>query len=153
MAQIKIGDHAPSFCLLGHDGKEYCLPELLKKGRVVLVFYPFDQSPRCTKLLCNINDDRTQFEMAGITLLGINNADGESHRLFAERSRLKMPLLSDADFKVAKVYNSLFQIGPIKAIRYTTVGIDTDGTIIFYEHNRPANDSIIQGMSASVTSS
>jgi len=93
MAQKKIGDIAPSFCLTGHDGKEYCLPELLKAGPVVLVFYPYDQSPNCSKLLCKINNDKDTFESNGITLLGINNASEESHKAFADRKNLLMPLL------------------------------------------------------------
>ncbi|MEO7617700.1 MAG: redoxin domain-containing protein, partial [Candidatus Saccharibacteria bacterium] len=106
MAQLKIGDIAPSFCLVGHDGKEYCLPELLKTRAVTLIFYPFDQSPNCTKLLCSINDDKANFEAEGITLLGINNASEESHRAFADKKSLLMPLLSDMDYKVAAAYGA-----------------------------------------------
>jgi peroxiredoxin Q/BCP len=146
MAQLKIGDLAPSFCLTGHDGKEYCLPELLKTRAVILVFYPYDQSPGCTKLLCGINDDKATFETEGITLLGINNASEESHKAFADKKRLLMPLLSDMNYKVAAAYGVLWKIGPIKVIRYASIGIGQDGRINYYVHGRPSNQEIIDGM-------
>ncbi len=150
MSKLNIGDIAPSFCLTGHDGIEYCIPEMLKKGAVTLIFYPYDQSPGCTKLLCNINDDKTTFGNAGITLLGINNGTEESHRNFADKKNLLMPLLSDPDFSVAKSYDVLWKIGPIKVMRYATVGIGTDGKINFYVQGRPTNQEIIEGMRAPI---
>lgn len=146
MSKVKIGYIAPSFCLTGHDGKEYCLPELLKTGPVTLVFYPYDQSPGCTKLLCGINDDKAVFENEGITLLGINNASEDSHKSFADKKHLLMPLLSDKDYKVAAAYDALWRIGPIKVIRYVSVGIGKDGRINYYVHGRPSNHEIITGM-------
>lgn len=150
MSQLSIGDIAPSFCLIGHDGNQYCLPELLKVSPVALIFYPFDQSPGCTKLLCNINDDKATFKEKGITLLGINNGSEESHRVFADKKNLLMPLLSDMDYKVAKSYDALWQIGPIKVIRYATVGIGQDGKINYYIQGRPTNNEIITGMNIPV---
>lgn len=146
MSHLSVGDIAPSFCLTGHNGKEYCVPELLKISPVVLIFYPYDQSPGCTKLLCNINDDKKVFEDKGITLMGINNASEESHRNFADKRNLLMPLLSDMDYTVAKSYDALWRIGPIKVIRYATVGIGQDGKISYYVHGRPANREIIKSM-------
>lgn len=146
MSQLKIGDIAPSFCLTGRGGRQYCLPELLKTGPVVLIFYPFDQSPVCTKLLCSINDDIAIFSSQGITLMGINNASEESHKAFADKKRLRMPLLSDMDFLVAKSYDALWKIGPIKVIRYVTIGIGQDGKIIYYVQGRPSNEEILSGM-------
>jgi peroxiredoxin Q/BCP len=152
MSRLSIGDIAPSFCLIGHDGKEYCLPELLKTSPVVLIFYPYDQSPGCTKLLCNINDDKTTFAEKGLALLGINNGSEQSHREFADKKKLLMPLLSDMDYKVAKAYDALWKIGPIKVIRYTTVGIAQDGTISYFVHGRPTNEEIISGTRIPVAS-
>lgn len=146
MKQLKVGDIAPSFCLTGHDGARYCLPELLKTGPVVLIFYPYDQSPGCTKLLCGINDDRDVFNSQGISLFGVNNGNEESHKAFADKKRLLMPLLSDTDFTISKAYNALWNIGPIKAIRYATIGVGTDGRIVYCVHGRPSNEEIITGL-------
>ena len=122
------------------------MPELLKVGPVALVFYPYDQSPGCTKLLCSINDDKATFNEEGITLLGVNNASAESHKAFADKKRLLMPLLSDMDYSVAKSYDALWKIGPIKVIRYVTVGISQNGRISYYVHGRPSNHEIITGI-------
>ena len=146
MSQLKIGDKAPSFCLTGHNGQLYCLPELLKFGPVALVFYPYDQSPNCTKLLCSINTDKDIFDAKGITLLGINNASEESHKVFANKRNLLMPLLSDLDYSVSKLYNALWKIGPIKVIRYVTVGIGQNGKVIYYAPGRPTNRTIIESI-------
>ena len=151
MSNLSIGDIAPSFCLFGHDGNQYCLPELIKNGPVVLIFYPYDQSPNCTKLLCGINDDKTIFESLGISLLGVNNASEESHRAFANKRNLLMPLLSDMNYIVAGAYNALWHIGPIKVIKYTTVGINSSGKIQYYVQGRQTNQEIILGMKASIT--
>ncbi len=133
---LKVGDTAPSFSLLGHDGKIYTLEAALKHGPVIIVFYPFDQSPNCTRRLCSINVLRDQYNSEGITVFGINNAQEESHKDFVLKAELTMPLLSDTDFSVARSYNALFVIGPIKVIRNTLVVIDTNGEIILHTHGR-----------------
>lgn len=145
---MKIGDRAPEFTLINYDGQPFSLSEQLEQGPVVLIFYPLDQSPVCTRLMCSVNDEISQFKEAGLRVVGINWAEASAHRRFAGRKQLRMPLLTDESYFVSKAYDALLQVGPFKFIRYVIVGIGRDGLVKFYEHGRPDNASIIAGMKA-----
>ncbi len=145
---LHIGETAPGFNLIDHKGKLYSLDQSLRKGPVVLQFYPFDQSPNCKERLCFINQLRDEYWSEGISVFGINNAAQESHANFADKINLTMPLLSDPDFQTARSYQALFEIGPIKVIRTTTVAIGTNGKIMFYKRgNLPAKKALIDFIS------
>ncbi len=140
-----VGDAAPLFTLTDHLGKEHSLEQALKKGPVVLQFYPYDQSPNCKRRLCSINQLRDEYHAERISVFGINNARQESHANFADKAELTMPLLSDTEFRVARAYDALFEIGPIHVIRTTTVAIGTDGRVIFHQHGElPQLESFIR---------
>jgi peroxiredoxin Q/BCP len=132
--KIDIGDKAPLFDLSDQHGSIHSLAQAMKGGLVVLQFYPFDQTPNCTEKLCSINQLLESYSAAGISVFGINNASQESHARFANQAALTMPLLSDRDFYISRAYGALWEIGPIKVIRSTTVVVDSNGVIIFYKH-------------------
>src|SRR5262249_9402373 len=91
---LKKGDLAPDFTLKGHDDKEYTLSNY--RGRkVVLIFYPFDFSPVCTKEHACVRDDLKGFQNAGAQVFGISVDSGWSHKAFAKEMGLGYPLLSD----------------------------------------------------------
>lgn len=146
MASLRPGDRAPDFTLTNFDGRPFKLSAALERGPVVLIFYPLDNSPRCTKLMCAINDEVREFRARGLTIVGVNSGDEDSHARFAERKHLELPLLSDPDALVAERYDAVFSIGPIRVIRYTVVGISRDGRIKFFHHGRPSNREIFAGM-------
>jgi peroxiredoxin Q/BCP len=143
---LRIGQTAPNFTLDVQDGSIFTLSDALKNGPVVLIFYPIDNSPRCNQLLCRINDELAEFAEHGYQLVGVNHSEPGAHLQTATRKFLRMPLLSDRSFQVAKLYDSLFEIGPIKVIRYSVVGIDQAGKIKFLHRGRPTNNQIIEGM-------
>lgn len=147
---VKVGDAAPPFTLSDHNGRIFDLAEILKSRLVLLIFYPYDQSPDCTEMLCAANEQLGTFNKYNIEILGINNASAESHLDFAEKKFLRMPLLSDEDYKVAKAYNCLFQIGPIRVIRRTVVGIDSAGVIRYYERGLPKTSAILDNFRAAL---
>ena len=148
MQTLRPGSLAPNFTLVGQDGSIFTLGDSLKRQPVALVFYPMDGSPNCNQLLCRINQDVDEFEAAGITIVGVNYAEPDVHKHYAARKFLRLPLLSDQQFRVAAAYDSLFHIGPIKVIRYSVAGIGQDSRIIYYQRGRPSNQQIIQSMQA-----
>ncbi len=104
-----LGELAPDFTLKDQDGKTHTLSDY-KGQRVVVYFYPKDDTPGCTKEACSIRDDYGLFEKNGIKVFGLSYDDMKSHKKFAEKYDLPFTLLSDLDKSVAKAYgaNGLF---------------------------------------------
>ncbi len=102
MSAPRVGDAAPDFELPSTDG-----PKKLSsfKGKaVVLVFYPGDFTPVCTKQLCSYRDDFAGLDGTGAQVLAISTDSLESHERFKKEKNLPFPLLSDADGKVSATY-------------------------------------------------
>ncbi len=122
---IGVGDRAPDFTLPGTGGQQYSLAEYRGKP-VVLVFYPGDDTPVCTKQLNAYNDGLGQFTDLGAQVLAISPQTVESHEGFAGKHGFTFPLLADTDKKVAGLYGTL---GPIGFPRRSVFIIDGDGVI------------------------
>ena len=126
---LGVGDAAPEFTLPGTGGREYSLSEY--RGQpVVLVFYPGDDTPICTKQLNSYNDDLTEFSQMNAQVLAISAQDVASHESFADKHGFDFPLLADTDKAVAGDYGTL---GPIGFPRRSIFIIDGDG-IVRYAH-------------------
>ncbi len=126
---LSVGDLAPEFSLPGTGNRSYSLSEF--RGRpVVLVFYPGDDTPVCTKQLNTYNDDLEQFEELNAQVLGISAQDLTSHDRFSQRHGFKFPLLADLDKAVAAAYGTL---GPIGFPRRSVFIVDGDG-VVRYAH-------------------
>ena len=122
---VGVGDRAPEFTLPGTGGREYSLSEFLGKP-IVLVFYPGDDTPVCTKQLNAYNDDLDQFEALDAQVIGISAQDVDSKEAFTGRYGFGFPLLADTEKVVAAAYGTL---GPMGFPRRSTFIIDRDGTI------------------------
>ncbi len=126
---IGVGDPAPAFTLPGTGGRDYSLDEF--RGRpVVLVFYPGDDTPVCTKQLNSYNDDLSQFDELNAQVIGISAQDIGSHEAFSSKHGFKFPLLADTDKTVAGEYGTL---GPIGFPRRSIFIVDADG-VVRYAH-------------------
>jgi peroxiredoxin Q/BCP len=134
-----VGETAPDFALPDSKGTTVTLSALRGKKNVVLVFYPGDETPGCTKQLCAIRDDSKDFESAGIQVFGINPQDAQSHRQFIEHQKYQFELLVDANKAVCTAYGTK---GALMTTR-TVYGIDKTGTIVFAERGMPANAKIV----------
>ncbi len=122
---IGVGDQAPDFTLPSTGGTDVSLRDF--SGRpVVLVFYPGDDTPVCTKQLNSYNDDLAQFEALDAQVLGISAQGLDSHEKFSGKHGFKFPLLADTDKKVAGLYGTL---GPIGFPRRSVFIIDGSGTV------------------------
>ena len=103
---LQIGDPAPDFTLPDQGGAPVSLSKL-KGQRVVIYFYPKDDTPGCTKEACNFRDQWSAFEQHGITVLGISKDGATSHAKFIAKYELPFILLSDAEpCPVATAYGS-----------------------------------------------
>lgn len=102
--QPVIGSFAPDFTLIQSDGRQFHLAEACKKGPVVMVFYPGDFTPVCTKQLCHYQENFEQFKKWNVQLLGLSKDSTEKHRSFVEKYGFSFPLVTDTKNKVAKDY-------------------------------------------------
>jgi len=126
---LSVGEPAPDFSLPGTGDRDYTLNEY--RGQpVVLVFYPGDDTPVCTKQLNSYNDDLAEFGEVNAQLLGISAQDVSSHEAFSGKHGLQFPLLADTDKAVAGSYGTL---GPIGFPRRSVFIVDADG-IVRYAH-------------------
>ena len=126
---IGVGDVAPEFTLPGTGGRDYSLSSY--RGQpVVIVFYPGDDTPICTKQLNSYNDDLGQFGEMNAQVLAISAQDVASHESFADKHGFGFPLLADADKAVAAAYGTL---GPIGFPRRSVFIVDADG-VVRYAH-------------------
>jgi peroxiredoxin Q/BCP len=126
---LGVGDQAPDFTLPGTGGRAYSLAEF--RGQpVVLVFYPGDDTPVCTKQLNTYNDDLEQFSDMNAQVIGISAQDVGSHDAFAGKHGFEFPLLADTDKAVAGLYGTL---GPIGFPRRSVFILDGDG-VVRYAH-------------------
>ncbi|HEX8928086.1 MAG TPA: thioredoxin-dependent thiol peroxidase [Actinomycetota bacterium] len=105
MPQLEAGAQAPSFSLPDQDGNTVSLDDF-KGSKVIVYFYPKDDTPGCTKEACQFNDNLHGFQRAGVPVLGISRDDAASHRAFRERYGLKFSLLSDVDHRVMDAYGA-----------------------------------------------
>ncbi len=126
---ISIGDQAPEFTLPGTGGRDYSLSDY--HGRpVVLVFYPGDDTPVCTKQLNTYNDDIGSFSDVGAQVLAVSSQSVESHEQFAAKHGFGFPLLADTDKAVSGRYGTL---GPLGFPRRSVFVIDGGG-VVRYAH-------------------
>jgi peroxiredoxin Q/BCP len=128
-AQVAVGEMAPDFRLQDQKGQWHTL-EQHRGGWVALYFYPKDQTPGCTKEACAFRDNIFAFEAIGATIIGVSLDDVKSHAEFAEKYSLPFTLLADSDGEVAKRYDVLTGIGPIKFAKRQSFLIAPDGKIV-----------------------
>ena len=100
---LEAGVKAPEFALKDKDGKEVKLSDFLGK-KVVVYFYPKDNTPGCTKEACAFAGAYSQFEALNVPVIGISKDSAASHRKFAEKNALNFLLLSDPDHAVMEAY-------------------------------------------------
>ena len=124
---LSVGATAPDFTLLNQEGQPVQLYDILKKGWVVLFFYPKDHSPMCTSQVCAFRNAYEDFQFSGAEVIGISADTVESHQDFSERQSLSFPLLSDPKRAVAKQFGVPMVLGVIPS-RVTFV-IDPEHTV------------------------
>jgi peroxiredoxin Q/BCP len=102
----RAGDPAPDFAGVTTDGSRVRLADFRGK-KLVLYFYPMDDTPGCTAQACSLRDHNAEIAARGAAILGVSAQDEASHRRFTKKHRLNFPLLADTDRAVAKAYGVL----------------------------------------------
>lgn len=103
MKHLKVGDQAPDFSVKDQSGNEIKLSDYAGK-RVVIYFYPKDNTPGCTAQACNIRDNYSDLEKEGIVILGVSADSEASHQKFIDKFDLPFTLLADVDKKMLNDY-------------------------------------------------
>lgn len=136
---LEIGTKAPAFELPDQNGIMHTLEEY-KGKKIILYFYPKDNTPGCTKQACGFSERYPQFSEKGAVVLGISKDTVASHKKFEEKFGLAFTLLSDTELKVIKdydVWKEKKNYGKVSmGVVRTTYLIDEDGIII------KANDKV-----------
>ena len=138
---LKEGVLAPEFELMDQDENPHKLSDYRGK-KVVLYFYPKDDTPGCTKEACNFRDSFGEFRQKGMVILGVSADSQKSHAKFQEKHSLPYPLLSDTSAEMIKAYEAWGEkkfLGKaiVGTLRVTYV-IDEDGKILkAYEDVKP----------------
>lgn len=100
---LEVGQDAPTFSLDSTTGRTMSLEDLRGK-KIVLYFYPKDDTPGCTTEACNFRDQFADFEQANAVILGVSPDDVSSHHQFKDKFHLPFPLLADPDHALAESY-------------------------------------------------
>lgn len=145
---VLVGMHAPNFSLKDARGKEWRLSD--KRGRVVvLLFYPGDETPICTRQLCSVRDRWEDYAATGAEVVGVSMDTEESHKKFAEHHSLPLILLSDSKGEVSRTFDALSWL-PGRSARAVVV-INKDGVVSYRKVElislfRPKDDEVINAI-------
>ena len=139
---VPVGQQAPDFQASDQSGGQLRLGELLEKNDVVLIFYPGDFTPGCTKQLCAVRDDWSRFEKDGIAVLGVNPADAAQHTRFVGEYRFPFRLVVDEGSKIAAAYGAA---GALHTQR-TVYAIRRDGKVALAERGFVDHDTIFAAL-------
>ena len=129
---LNIGFKAPDFKAVDGDGRTVALSDY-KGKKLVIYFYPKDNTPGCTAEACDLRDNYHRFQAAGYEILGVSKDSEKSHRGFAEKYSLPFRLVADTDTAILQAYDawgekSLYGKKYMGALRKTYV-IDEHGVI------------------------
>ena len=105
MTQLKVGDKAPEFKGLNQKGEEISLSDFSGK-KLILYFYPKDNTPGCTAESCNLNDNYNFWLEKGFEVVGVSPDSVESHVKFADKFNLKFNLIADTEKKLLQTYGT-----------------------------------------------
>jgi len=145
---MKVGENAPDFTLKDGEGKNWKLSD--QKGKtVVLLFYPGDNTPVCTKQLCSVRDNWEDYQKTGAEVIGISTDTAESHKGFAEKYDLPLTLLSDEKGEVSTEYGMKSWL-PGRSARGVVV-IDKDRVVRHHQVQslslfRPKDDEVLEAI-------
>lgn len=125
---LNAGSDAPLFTAQTTAGDTVSLADFRGKQNVLLMFYPKDDTPGCTKQMCTARDEGKEFAAANVARFGVNDGSLVSHRKFVDKYSLDFPLIVDEGGEIARAYGTLKENG---GVARSTFLIDTNGRIVF----------------------
>lgn len=143
---LREGEHAPEIHLRGHDGRYHVLSD---EHWSLLIFYPGDDTPTCTRQLRGLEALREQYAEEGCRVYGVNPASTESHARFAEAQGLQFPLLVDPGAHTARAYRAVlpFALGRPRVLR-TVYLINPQRKIRLVNRGAPALETVLRSIQA-----
>ena len=137
---LEVGDKAPDFDVLLTDGSQVSLNDILSNDeRVVLYFYPKDNTPGCTTQACDFRDNYSSLQSAGYRVLGVSKDSSKSHLNFTEKYELNFDLIVDQDIELHQKYGVWREKNnygkTYMGVSRSTFVIDTDGSLIWVGYN------------------
>lgn len=140
---LNAGSDAPGFTAQTTDGETVSLHDFRGKRNVLLMFYPKDDTPGCTRQMCAARDEGAAYEAANVARYGVNDGSLASHRRFHEKYGLDFPLLVDEGKEIARAYGTLKENG---GIARSTFLIDTRGRIVFAAPGAHGADEVLEAL-------
>ena len=137
MSALKAGDPAPDFIATTTDGKRVSLKDYRGK-KLVMYFYPRDDTPGCTKQACSLRDHNAEIAAKGAAILGVSTQGEASHRKFTDKYQLNFPLLADTEGAVGRAYGTLGGEGMMDKLK-SAIGAAKRVTFIIDEKGRIAH--------------
>jgi len=129
---LKVGDVAPNFTSIDQDGAEVSLSDF-KGKKVVLYFYPADNTPGCTNQACAFRDEKKSFDDRNMVILGVSPDSQKKHKNFVTKYDLPFPLIVDTDKKILNAYgvwgDKKFMGRIVNGVLRTTFVINEEGKI------------------------
>ena len=149
MAQLQRGDEAPAFSLEDGDGTTWSLADL-RGQKVVVYFYPADDTPGCTAQACDFRDAQPRLGEEGYRVFGVSPQGAGSHRKFSDKYSLNFPLLVDSEYEMARAYAVAEERdGKKPRIVRSTFVIDEDGRLTEAQYGVSARghvESLLSGI-------
>ncbi|WP_199622093.1 peroxiredoxin [Paenibacillus alkalitolerans] len=144
---VKVGDQAPAFEADSTKGI-IRLQDHLGKRPIILIFYPMDNTPGCTKQLCAVTDSKSDYEQLDALVLGVNAANVNEHGRFASKFGYGFPLVADEGGRIRKLYGIGKVLGFLVQQR-TVVAIDKEGRVAAVIKGNPPTEQILSVLRAS----
>ena len=137
---LPVGSEAPVWTAETTDGERIALPDFRGKQSVLLMFYPQDDTPGCTKQMCLARDEGARYREAGVARFGVNPGTMNSHVRFRDKYALDFPLIVDSKAEIASAYGVLRENGGVGRATYL---IDRDGRIAYAERGTHGADEVL----------
>ena len=141
---LAIGEKAPAFVAESTKGR-IDLASYLGTKNVVLIFYPMDETPTCTKQLCAVRDSAADYAGRDAVVFGVNPAELEKHHRFARNQGYDFPLIVDEGGRIRKAYDVGKMFG-LFAQERVVYGIGKDGRIVYAQKGNPPTGEILAAL-------
>jgi peroxiredoxin Q/BCP len=146
--ELQLQDIAPNFTAtiqLPNQTSDFDLYKTLESGKkVLLIFYPGDDTPGCTKQLCGVRDVYSEFEKYNLTVVGVNHSGPESHLRFIQKYEFPFGIVIDSDKTIRQDYGAIKAFFGNITTRRGAILIDTDKKIKFICWGQQNNEEILQ---------
>ena len=137
---LPVGTEAPLFEAETTEGGRVSLADFRGRQSVLLMFYPKDDTPGCTKQMCAARDEGAAYASAGVARFGVNPGTLASHRKFVDKYTLDFPLIVDQDAEIASAYGVLRDNGGVGRATYL---VDRDGRIAYAASGAHGADEVL----------